>query len=121
MNAQEIHAQIAATRDPVIRSVLRRMAERQRDAGTRFAALRSARGFTQQTLAEKAGVAYRTIQAWEAGAVLHPRPGNVKKVAAALRMKERELRAILTPTGDSDVADLLVQRIEAARARSEAP
>ena len=56
--------------------------------GQRIRALRKARGWTQQTLAEKAGTRIMTVSSWERDQVERHDPKVLAGLAAALETKE---------------------------------
>lgn len=112
------------------------MALADKARGQRIAALRlRTPGLTQQAVAQKLGIGYRTIQSWEAGEVVPEWP-NVERLAKYYKVRPEEimgelppmrpaqldrieakldeLLAILRPgTSPGDVAETAAARIEA--------
>ncbi len=56
---------------------------------------------TQRELAEKIGMRYQSVQAWESGAVV-PRPGAMRKLCEALAITPQELLAALDAQGPEE-------------------
>ncbi|MFM9446854.1 helix-turn-helix transcriptional regulator [Streptomyces acidiscabies] len=63
---------------------------------TQLAARRKARGFTQESFAEKLRVATSTVQRWESGEG-DPQPHQRPKIAKLLEVTSKDLEELLTP------------------------
>jgi transcriptional regulator with XRE-family HTH domain len=92
--------------------------ERQRDAGNfgvRLAALRVARGWAIETLAEQLGVSRQAVWYWETGQRL-PRAEHFRKIIEVMDLQEQEL---LGPpeTPANGIGDTLVDELKREVAR----
>lgn len=98
------------------------MALEDKARGQRIAALRKGKHFTQQAMAEKLGIAYRTYQTWEAGTVMPEWP-NLEKLATFYGVKPEDiigetpdLDALLGRNGESQLdrmeAELAAIRVD---------
>lgn len=65
------------------------MALADKARGQHIKRLRESRRLTQQAMAEKLGIAYRTYQTWEAGTM--PEWSNLERLATALGVRAEEL------------------------------
>lgn len=85
------YAQNATTASRKVHTVAElRMALEDKARGQRIAALRKQRRLTQQVMAERLGIAYRTYQTWEAGMVVPEWP-NLEKLAAFFGIKPEDI------------------------------
>lgn len=79
-----------------------RMALDDKSRGQRIAALRNRKRLTQQAMAERLKIGYRTYQTWEAGTL--PEWHNLKKLAAFHHVKPEDI------LGESPDVDALLGR-----------
>ena len=66
-------------------------------------ALRRRQFLTQKELAERVGVTYQTIQAWEGGKS-QPRLRHIPKLAAALGIEPAQVQAMFEAVGNAQAA-----------------
>jgi DNA-binding transcriptional regulator YiaG len=71
-----------------------------RFSAERLAALRAKFGITQAQMATLLGVSYLSVHKWEAGAA-KPRPAQLQKIAAVVKMGKREVQKTLHEETDS--------------------
>lgn len=91
-------AQSAATNGRVVHTVAElQMALADKARGQNIARLRKRKRFTQQALAEKLKIGYRTVQGWEAGTM--PEWPNLEALAEVLGVRPEDI------IGDEDVRD----------------
>lgn len=83
-------AQDAATRPRVVHTVAElQMALADKARGQNIARLRARKRLTQQALADKLKVGYRTVQTWESGTM--PEWPNLEKLARALDVRPEDI------------------------------
>lgn len=93
-------AQDATTTARVVRTVAElQMALADKARGQRIAQLRKRKHLTQQKLAERLDVGYRTVQTWEQGTM--PEWPNLERLAADLGVQPEEI------IGDDDVLEAM--------------
>lgn len=84
------YAQNATTGPRVVHTLAElQMALADKARGQHISTLRKRRRMTQQAMAEKLGIAYRTYQTWESGTM--PEWGNLEKLADALGVRVEEI------------------------------
>lgn len=97
------YAQNATTGSRIVRTVAElQMALADKARGQHIAQLRKRKRLTQQAMAERLGIAYRTYQTWEAGTM--PEWANLEKLASVLEVKPEYLigEDEPAPTGQLD-------------------
>lgn len=88
---QSTSAQIATTGARTAHTLAElRMALEDKARGQRIAALRKRKRLTQQVMAERLKIGYRTYQTWEAGSVMPEWP-NLEKLAAFFGVKPEDI------------------------------
>lgn len=109
------YAQNATTRPRRVHSLAElRMALEDKARGQRISTLRKRNHLTQQAMAERLGIAYRTYQTWEAGRM--PEWHNVEKLAKFFKVKPEAIVGEITEF-DADTLsqlDRIEQRLEEA-------
>lgn len=84
------YAQDATTATRKVRTVAElQMALEEKARGQHIARLRRAKRMTQQAMAEKLGIAYRTYQTWEAGTM--PSWPNLERLAIELGVRPEDI------------------------------
>jgi transcriptional regulator with XRE-family HTH domain len=88
---QSHYAQNAATTPRRVHSVEElRMALEDKARGQRIAALRKNKRLTQQAMADRLKIGYRTYQTWESGSVMPEWP-NLEKLAKFFKVKPEDI------------------------------
>lgn len=115
------YAHNAATTPRVVHSVSElRMALEEKARGQRIAQLRKRKHLTQQAMAERLGIAYRTYQTWEAGQM--PEWPNVEKLAAFFDVKPEQIIGEVDVTDEDTVSQLdeILEKLDEILDRLEA-
>ena len=110
------YAQSATTSTPRVRTVDElRMTLADKARGQRIAELRKRKRLTQQAMAERLQIAYRTYQTWEAGTVM-PEWENLEKLALFHQLRVEDIIGDDMEAAPPSLGDQL-DRIEANQDR----